>query len=120
MIQDHLNNPAFVRAFANAIMNSKLKQSKPKGDITNSTVIPEIIEVPPITKEVIPQKPIPKPRSLKVIAISEPAPVTTKSTPTNSKLSANDWLIVGGILAGGIALYYWGFYLPEKKKNEKK
>ena len=40
--------------------------------------------------------------------------------PTKSKLSNNDWWILGGIglVAGGVAIYYWGFYLPKKRKDE--
>ena len=50
----------------------------------------------------------------------EPAMVEAKSIPTKSKLSNNDWWILGGIglVASGVAIYYWGYYLPKKKKDE--
>ena len=120
MLEEHLNNPAFVRAFANAILKSKLKQNKSNGDITNNAVVPKINEVPPITQDNIPKMPVFKPRPLMAIDITEPALVATKSIPTKSKLSENDWWILGGLglVAGGVAFYYWGFYLPKKRKDE--
>jgi hypothetical protein len=122
MLEDHLNNPAFVRAFANAILKSKLKQNKSQGDITNNAVVPKIIEVPPITEDNIPKMPIFKPRPLMAIDITEPALVATKSIPIKSKLSKNYWWILGGLglVGGGFAIYYWGFYLPKKRKDETK
>jgi hypothetical protein len=119
MLEEHLNNPAFVRAFANAILKSKLKQNKSQGDITNNAVVPKIIEVPPVTQDNIPKLPVFKPRPLMAIDITEPAMVAAKSIPTKSKLSNNDWWILGGLVAGGVAIYYWGYYLPKKKKDEK-
>lgn len=120
MLVDHLKNPAFVRAFANAILKSKLKQNKSQGDITNNAKVPKIIEVPSITQDNIPKMPAFKPRPLMSIDITEPALVATKSIPTKGKFSINDWWILGGLglVAGGVAIYYWGFYLPKKKKNE--
>ena len=120
MLEEHLNNPAFVRAFANAILKQKLKQNKSQGDITNNAIVPKIIEVPPIIQDNIPKMPVFKPRPLMTIDITEPALAVTKSIPTKSKLSNNDWWILGclGLVAGGIAIYYWGYYLPKKKKNE--
>lgn len=120
MIQDHLNNPAFVRAFANAILKQKLKQNESQGDVTSNAVVPKIIEVPPITQDNIPKMPAFKPRPLMSIDITEPALVATKSIPTKSKLSNNDWWILGGLglVAGGVAMYYWGYYLPKKRKDE--
>jgi hypothetical protein len=54
------------------------------------------------------------------IDITEPALLATKSIHTKSKLSKNDWWILGGLglVAGGVAIYYWGYYLPKKKKDE--
>jgi hypothetical protein len=52
------------------------------------------------------------------IDINEQAMVATKSIPTKSKLSNNDWWILGGLVAGGVAIYYWGYYLPKKRKDE--
>jgi len=120
MLEEHLNNPAFVRAFANAILMQKLKQNKSQGDITNNTVLPTIIEVPPIRQDNIPKLPAFKPRPLMAIDITKPALLATKSIPTKSKLSKNDWWILGGIglVASGVAIYYWGFYLPKKRKVE--
>jgi hypothetical protein len=120
MLEEHLNNPAFVRAFANAILKSKLKQNKSQGDITNNAVVPKIIEVPTITQDNIPKLPVFKPHPLMAIDINEPAMVAAKSIPTKSKLSNNDWWILGGIglVASGVAIYYWGFYLPKKRKDE--
>ena len=118
MLEEHLNNPAFVRAFANAILKSKLKQNKSQGDITNDAVVPKIIEVPPIKQNNIPKMPVSKPRPLMAIDINEQAMVATKSIPTKSKLSNNDWWILGGLVAGGVAIYYWGYYLPKKRKDE--
>ena len=120
MLEEHLNNPAFVRAFANAILKQKLKQNKSQGDITNDAVVPKIIEVTPIKQDNIPKMPLFKPRPLMAIDITEPALVATKSIPTKSKLSNNDWWILGGIglVASGVAIYYWGYYLPKKKKDE--
>ena len=118
MLEEHLNNPAFVRAFANAILKSKLKQNKSQVDITNNTVVPNIIEVPPITQDNIPKLPVFTPRPLMAIDITEPALVATKSIHTKSKLSKNDWWILGGLVASGVAIYYWGFYLPKKRKDE--
>jgi hypothetical protein len=118
MLEDHLNNPAFVRAFASAILKSKLKQNKSQGDITNDAVVSKIIEVPPIKQNNIPKMPVSKPRPLMAIDINEQAMVATKSIPTKSKLSNNDWWILGGLVAGGVAIYYWGYYLPKKRKDE--
>jgi hypothetical protein len=118
MLEEHLNNPAFVRAFANAILKQKLKQNKSQGDITNNAIVPKIIEVPPITQDNIPKLPVFKPRPLMAIDINEPAIVAAKSIPTKSMLSKNDWWIIGGLVAGGVAIYYWGYYLPKKKKDE--
>ena len=118
MLEEHLNNPAFVRAFANAILKQKLKQNKSQGDITNNAVVPKIIEVPPITQDNIPKLPVFKPRPLMAIDINEPAMVEAKSIPTKSKLSNNNWWILGGLVAGGVAIYYWGYYLPKKRKDE--
>ena len=118
MLEEHLNNPAFAKAFASAILKSKLKQNKSQGDITNNAVVPKIIEVPTITQDKIPKLPVFKPRPLMAIDITEPALVTTKSIPTKSKLSNNDWWILGGLVASGVAIYYWGFYLPKKRKDE--
>ena len=120
MLEEHLNNPAFVRAFANAILKQKLKQNKSQGDITNNAVAPKIIELPPITQDNIPKLPVFKPRPLMAIDITEPALLATKSIHTKSKLSKNDWWILGGLglVAGGVAIYYWGYYLPKKKKDE--
>ena len=118
MLEEHLNNPAFVRAFANAILKQKLKQNKSQGDITNNAVVPKIIEVPPIIQDNIPKLPVFKPRPLMAIDINEPAIVAAKSIPTKSMLSKNDWWIIGGLVAGGVAIYYWGYYLPKKKKDE--
>jgi hypothetical protein len=120
MLEEHLNNPAFVRAFANAILKSKLKQNKSQADITNDAVVPKIIEVPPIIQNNIPKMPVFKPRPLMAIDITEPALLATKSIRTKSKLSNNDWWILGGIglVASGVAIYYWGFYLPKKRKDE--
>ena len=39
MLEEHLNNPAFVRAFANAILKQKLKQNKSQGDIMHIPLI---------------------------------------------------------------------------------
>ena len=52
------------------------------------------------------------------IDINEPAMVAAKSIPTKSKLSNNDWWILGGLglVAGGVAIYYWKYYLPKKGK----
>ena len=118
MLEEHLNNPAFVKAFANAILKQKLKQNKSQGDITNDAVVPKIIEVTPIKQDNIPKMPVFKPRPLMAIDINEPAIVAAKSIPTKSMLSKNDWWIIGGLVAGGVAIYYWGYYLPKKKKNE--
>jgi len=118
MLEEHLNNPAFVRAFANAILKQKLKQNKFQGDITNDAVVPKIIEVPPIKQDNIPKLPVFKPRPLMAIDINEPTMVATKSIPTKSKLSNNDWWILGGLVASGVAIYYWGYYLPKKRKDE--
>lgn len=120
MLEEHLNNPAFVRAFANAILKQKLKQNKSQGDITNDAVVPKIIEVTPIKQDNIPKMPLFKPRPLMAIDITEPALVATKSIPTKSKLSNNDWWILGGLglVAGGVAIYYWKYYLPKKRKDE--
>lgn len=118
MLEEHLNNPAFVRAFANAILKQKLKQNKSQGDIPDNGVAPKIIEVPTITKDNIPKVPALKPRPLMAIDTSEPAMVAAKSIPTKSKLSNNDWWILGGLVAGGVAIYYWGYYLPKKRKDE--
>jgi hypothetical protein len=118
MLEEHLNNPAFVRAFANAILKQKLKQNKSQGDITNNAVVPKIIEVPAITQDNIPKLPVFKPHPLMAIDINEPAMVETKSVPTKSKLIKNDWWILGSLVAGGVAIYYWGYYLPNKRKDE--
>ena len=118
MLEEHLNNPAFVRAFANAILKQKLKQNKSQGDIINNAVVPKIIEVPPITQDNFPNLHLFKPRPLMAIDINEPSIVAAKSIPTKSMLSKNDWWIIGGLVAGGVAIYYWGYYLPKKKKNE--
>ena len=118
MLDEHLNNPAFVRAFANAILKQKLKQNKSKGHITINAVVPKIIEVPPIKQDNIPKMPVFKPRPLMAIDFNDPAMVAAKSIPTKSKLSNNDWWLLGGLVAGGFAIYYWGYYLPKKKKNE--
>ena len=118
MLEEHLNNPAFAKAFASAILKSKLKQNKSQGDITNNAVVPKIIEVPSIIQDNIPKMPLFKPRPLMAIDINEPAMVAAKSIPTKSKLSNNDWWILGGLVAGGVAIYYWGYYLPKKRKDE--
>ena len=120
MLEEHLNNPAFVRAFANAILKQKLKQNKSQGEITNNSVAPKIIEVPPMTQDNIPKMPVFKPRPLMAIDTSEPAILATKSIPTKSKLINYDWWILGGLglVAGGVAIYYWGYYLPKKRKDE--
>ena len=62
--------------------------------------------------------PLFKPRPLMAIDINEPAIVAAKSIPTKSMLSKNDWWIIGGLVAGGVAIYYWGYYLPKKRKDE--